>query len=476
MAYLSPDNPLAKLIVLLLWFLFLAWLFLLLWSVYSYRRDIAIVATLNRIVPQLANLLRIRRASDASGVEAQASVVDEHIAAAGVDVHSPLAEVLRLVYQSVTSGVEVNLPEAVRSAERRILRGDTLIKNFVNIFVIIGLLGTLVGLSDSVMALIAIKGAEGDVLDRLFSLLRSLKGAFAPSISGVLASIIGIILYSLAQRFGISPLLEEFRAAVLTRWYPHLKNAATPPVDNRGAIRELRVASDAWSGQVNKLTAAMHAGADNSSLLLGKIGELGSNIGQWARKLEQISAQAQSAAKSASDVVVLLSKRDEYIKLHESDLKEQRDDISRTIVEVRRLMSETSEHLSITAESIAGSAEVFRQTVSATLLEAGESLRGEVRNVQEVLQSQLEGMKRDAMAVINERGRTQGIEGPDKNYERLTAELASIRTVAEGIRSSIDGQSRIMQRFAQQVDGWQVNLVRRDAEGVSLWRRLFRGR
>ena len=104
----------------------------------------------------------------------------------------------------------LDIRELLAHTERSISGSDAARRSFLSVFLIVGLLGTLFGLADSILALLKLLQQNADAGSNLIALLGALKGAFAPSISGVLTSILGTVAYAVYQRDWFAPLAGGF--------------------------------------------------------------------------------------------------------------------------------------------------------------------------------------------------------------------------------------------------------------------------
>ncbi len=92
------------------------------------------------------------------------------------------------------------------SAERQLFRAFPFLQALLNLFVVVGLLGTLFGLAESLSSL---RAEDREQFGRLLTGLRS---AFAPSIWGVSASIVCGLLLAAYRAALLEPLLVELRS------------------------------------------------------------------------------------------------------------------------------------------------------------------------------------------------------------------------------------------------------------------------
>src|SRR5205814_1965510 len=131
-----------------------------------------------------------------------------------------VAHVETIFTAGITEG-RLDIAELLRHTEARLLAGDPARRYLLGVFIIIGLLGTLFGLADSMAAL---SGSVSDLGPRhgLLQVLKGLRSAFAPSIWGIFWSVISTLVFSVYHRSAVAPTIKLLREATLTQWVLHL--------------------------------------------------------------------------------------------------------------------------------------------------------------------------------------------------------------------------------------------------------------
>ncbi len=250
-SYFIPDNPIALAIVYVLLVLFAIWLISLAirWVVLTRRRK-QIVRCAD--VSILSDALRRRLALNNSDKPSELQAFREQANTAFIDFcetkklkpKSAIARHLRAIFDAGINESRLEISPLVKNTSSYLLRASNLFHSVLSLFIIIGLLGTLAGLASTLGQLSQIS-PEGQAIrasssnqntappsvsespqeraaSGLNTLLKQLKSAFAPSIWGVLFTIVGVLLFGLFQQFSHTPLKDTLERHTLVDWVPAL--------------------------------------------------------------------------------------------------------------------------------------------------------------------------------------------------------------------------------------------------------------
>ncbi len=224
--YLKPDNQIALWIVYVLLGLFVFWLCLLLrrfWQHSRHRRQIKA----SEDVGVLRNAMS--RASEAplSLPEEGEEAFRDFLLARGFSAHNPISRHLRAIFDAGWNESQLDVRGLVKNTTDALFRGNVFHRSLLSIFIVLGLLGTLFGISDTLASLDTLLHSStelsNDALSKgLRQLLGTLKGAFAPSIWGVSLTVVGVLLFAVYLRFVAFPLGNLLERMTLTVWVPQL--------------------------------------------------------------------------------------------------------------------------------------------------------------------------------------------------------------------------------------------------------------
>lgn len=232
--YLVPDNPLAAFIVVILMALVTLWYgALIVWSVGLSRRqrelgrcsDVGSLHTGSRD-------LMVRSAASSGGTlialetEAQSIFLD-YCNGVRIKPDGVIAQHIKAIFDAGWKGSRLDIAELNKHSIARLYRTHELLRSVLAVFIIVGLLGTLIGLSSSLAQLspLTIGGSvqsATQLSQGLNQLLRELKSAFAPSIWGVMLTFICVLVLSSYVHIKALPIRNKLESLTLTVWVPQL--------------------------------------------------------------------------------------------------------------------------------------------------------------------------------------------------------------------------------------------------------------
>jgi hypothetical protein len=240
--YLKPENVIAQWVVYLLAALFVFWLGSLLWSL---RRHLHFFKEIKSC--QDVRSLRDRITTQNDGTDDRSSLTE---ARTGRDAFqsfeslnrlqkdSPIVRHLRAIFDAGRTEGQLDVASLIRNTTAEIFRLNSLHRSLLSIFIVMGLLGTLFGLADTMSSLDALlRGTaqlnNATLSQSLQSLLGTLKSAFAPSIWGVSLTVVGVLLFAIYMRAIILPLSGLLERTTLTIWVPQLMPTASQRLQER---------------------------------------------------------------------------------------------------------------------------------------------------------------------------------------------------------------------------------------------------
>jgi len=399
--YFRPENPIALAIVCILWCVFVIWLFSLVHGGARIHRYGRTIRTLIRATPDLVAARLQRQVRRSQGLKTDTTPSDEFRAHLPPEVvhDDPLAIHLENIYAAGCSESRLDIGELLLHTERMISQGDNARLHFLSIFLIIGLLGTLFGLADSILALLLLLKQSADVGSNLVALLSSLKGAFAPSISGVLTSIIGTGVYAFYNRVYVSPLIGQLREATINFWVPELYpttgqiaaeaaqrslDAAVKVTESSEHIREdteklastLRTAvgdTQNYAEAIDKLSVAIRAATEPATAALAglavQLARFDEAMSRWAQfestlkaLHEELTANQKLLAARSAEIGALIGSQTERLGAMSSGLENTHRE---ALAEVRDAYKALSERMSSLQVPFTNTAEqVLNQTLT----------------------------------------------------------------------------------------------------------------
>ena len=162
-----------------------------------------------------------------------------------LDKRSPITKHLKAIFVAGWDESRLEVGELINHTTSELFKWNNLFRSMLAVFIVIGLLGTLFGLADSLTGLspalresVASESTiENDekraanqpptengkkMVQALSELLGKMKGALAPSIWGIIFTIIGVILYGIYLQLACHPVKSILERSTLTVWIPKL--------------------------------------------------------------------------------------------------------------------------------------------------------------------------------------------------------------------------------------------------------------
>ena len=244
--YLFPANLIALVIVICLLCFFIAWLVgLITYWIKLSRKKIQIEN--NQDIQSLVTA-RQERDSGRDNNEAETAanqVFQDFCAERSLSENSFISKHLKAIFLAGWNESRLEVSELINHTTSNLFRWNSLFRSVLAIFIVIGLLGTLFGLTDSLVELSRALKASAEVqtptenvetstpvdadsensrqmTDALSDLMDDIKGAFAPSIVGVFFTVLGVIIYGIFLRFACHPVKSTLEQSTLTVWVPRL--------------------------------------------------------------------------------------------------------------------------------------------------------------------------------------------------------------------------------------------------------------
>ncbi|MEN3332424.1 MAG: hypothetical protein V7641_1789 [Blastocatellia bacterium] len=292
--YLQPDNPIAKTIVAALIIIFLFWLVALAYSgirLMWQQRQMQHCADVKILKRMLLHTPGKEKAADEtlSAIPADREANREFqkfCDAKSIKEGSLVARHLRTIFDAGLTGGHLEVGELIKHTTNELFRRNGSLRSVLATFIVLGLLGTLFGLADSLSQLSPIAPAGSaqsntELSLGLSHLLSQLKSAFAPSICGIAFTILGLILFTAYLQFACAPIRNTLESLTLSVWVPQLFPTTTKRLqetlqisqqqltENMVAAQEVAVFAKSIQSEVGDLNQSFQA-ANKSLRLLAK--------------------------------------------------------------------------------------------------------------------------------------------------------------------------------------------------------------
>lgn len=194
----------------------------------------------------------------------------------GVKKKTPLYLHLEAIYTAGITESTLDIKTLLNNTANRLTVSNSWLRSILSLFIILGLLGTLLGLAESLshLSTISLGGAEfsnESLKTGLEVLLGKLGSAFAPSIWGVFLTFLGIMIFATYLRWSTYPVLKSLEYETLTNWVPVLM-----PSPSQRVYEKLRL-TERTARNVEELVKTVET---NTGALARNIEAAGSALGE----------------------------------------------------------------------------------------------------------------------------------------------------------------------------------------------------
>ena len=295
--YLSPTNPIASGIVTLLQYSFSIWCVgLIVYGIWLFikSKQIKKIQSIQPLVTarQERNL---GREDNEAEIDAD-NVFHEFCEEQSLDEGSPITKHLKAIFLAGWDENRLEVGELINHTTSNLFRWNSLFRSVLAVFIVIGLLGTLFGLTDSLTELSpALKESNANetttenserMTQALSVLMDEIKGAFAPSIWGIIFTIAGVILYGIYLQIACHPVKSTLERLTLTIWISQLY-----PTTPQKLIQTL-----------HQSESQMRKGFETAAQFSESVGTVQSNISEFNESLTQASTITQPLSDSVTQI------------------------------------------------------------------------------------------------------------------------------------------------------------------------------
>ena len=314
--YLFPENPIAFGIIAFLIGFFSVW-FIGLIRYWRWLRAERKQIENNQNIQPLAAVRQKRDPehensnSNAGAEEAFHEFCEER----SLDKRSPITKHLQAIFLAGWEESRLEVGELINHTTSILFRWNNLFRSVLAVFIVIGLLGTLFGLADSLTKLspalkesmaneASIEKNEASTANEtstknsekmtqaLGGLLDKMKGALAPSIWGIIFTIVGVIFFGIYQQ-ACHPVKSTLERLTLTVWVPQLYPTTSQKLSQTLQQSESQI-------QKGFETAAQFS--ESVKKVHGNIDEFNESLTQASAITQPLSDSVLQINKAASDI------------------------------------------------------------------------------------------------------------------------------------------------------------------------------
>ena len=308
--YLFPKNPIAFGIIAFLIGFFFVWCI----GLIRYWRWLRSERKQTENNENIQSLVAARQKRDPERENSDSKTVTEDVfrkfcEERSLGKRSPITKHLQAIFLAGWEGSRLEVSELINHTTSNLFRWNSLFRSVLAVFIVIGLLGTLFGLADSLIKLSpALKASMANevsiqkneesnanetstenskqMTQALGGLLDKMKGALAPSIWGIIFTIVGVIFYGFYLQYACHPVKSTLEQLTLTIWVPQLY-----PTTSQKLVQTLQQSE-----------SQMRQGFETAAQFSEAVGAVQSNISEFNESLAQASAITQPLSDSVTQI------------------------------------------------------------------------------------------------------------------------------------------------------------------------------
>lgn len=405
--------------------------------------------------------------------------------------NEPIFEHLRAIYDAGLKSSRLDADLLVKNTIDKICKEVDTIKSLISVFLVIGILGTLVGLALSIGAFngdsFIVNAQTSNTAQELSKLFGNLKGAFAPSMWGVFSTIVFVIAYTLLIQEEINNLTDLLTITTIKLWLPTLyptdfqkgENTMLQLKDtiqnadqiNTGANELINNLSEANSTviSINKVAEAINNSVEKFDKGSESIGQLEESVNNLYKMIDKNNVQYKTFITHMIESSDELRNKSHNAFLEEAKVikenfnlqKGQLEKVINTLAVYDKKMFQENTLLN---ENITNSiAEHSKSMQDAQLLikELKERNKEVIKNISEPLNEQLATMSEQLRQELQDM--TNQIKDTQKALNRINnpLEIAGEK-IGKMLKNMIDDNQAIMSKFYSKegvLDKEQIDLL-----------------
>ena len=316
--YLSPTNPIASVIVTILQCSFFVWCSgLIAYWIWLFLKKEQIKKNQNIQPLVTARHERdIGREDNESETDAEKVFQEfckksflERFPIPFLSKPSSITKHLKAIFLAGWDESRLEVSELINHTTSNLFRLNSLFRSVLAVFIVIGLLGTLFGLTDSLVKLspalrvsaetrTPTENGEADtaaeanrenskkMTEALSNLMVDIKGAFAPSLWGIIFTIAGVIFYGIHLQIACHPVKSILEQSTLIVWVPQLY-----PTTSQKLIQTLQESE-----------AQMRSGYQTAVRIDELVETVQTNVNEFNTSLTQAKSITQPLSESGKEI------------------------------------------------------------------------------------------------------------------------------------------------------------------------------
>jgi chromosome segregation ATPase len=456
MSILFPPDLASQLVLTFLAGAVLYWVLTLGRTWVRVRRERKAVDRLSR--PEAVEAMREYRQSAGPGgsTEDFLDYVGEQVPVSSSRV---TAEHVTSILEAGLSGARLEVRQRLSSTAGRIFQKNSQLKAVLSVFIVIGLLGTLYGLAEALGTLSA-----NDLLNFspsvVGTLLGRLKTALAPSIWGVLVTVIGVLIYGYYINAVCQPVKMDLEQATLEHWVPALyptesqqaketlEEAHQQLEENVEAAERVAQFAERVDGDLQNFDKRIRSAGELLSRVESSLEDLAgtsesfqeamAGVENFQDQLASTLGRIESGQKSVASLLEKLESRDEAFDERLGDLRELKEAWQSHLVKTQKQLQSVTEATQSALTRLEERNEEMVEEVAEPVAERLEALTSQLSNVDESMHSGLQ----DVEGSLNRL--RDPVEGSAERIERIADTFSeSLQSAVSGVRGEFERQNDV---------------------------------
>lgn len=392
-----------------------------------------------------------------------------------------LFEHIRAIYAAGIKSSRLDADLLVKNSIDKIFSGVDFLKTSISLFLVIGILGTLVGLAISIGGfnganfIMTGQASTSATATELSSLFGNLRGAFAPSMWGVFFTISFVFIYSwFIQEQCINRLTEKLTINTIRHWLPILYPTDFQRSDN--SIAKLNTTIKNAEG-INKGVVDLQDNLDKSNATVKALSDMSDSIQRAARDFElsatkitdiqklydELRASNTAFNASLKDLVTaskedMKESYDAYLK-QGNDLQDKINALAYVMKEQNGVLGTVSEQLTSYNDTLLKNVNQIINAAQSTVNAADKLMKENAEHTHQALDTmQHSAQTLKESAVANSKIKDDLIHGMSDPMKKAAEEskkaiIAQLNDVAKSLRN-IDGNwSKSVEKINELLNG-----------------------
>ncbi len=363
--------------------------------------------------------------------------------------NEPIFEHIKAIYDAGRKSSRLDADLLVKNTIDKICTNVDTIKSCISVFLVIGILGTLIGLGLSIGSFngdsFIINAQANNTAKELSKLFGNLRGAFAPSMWGVFLTILFVILYTVViQERCINKLTDRLTTNTIKVWLPALYPTDFQKGENTMVqLKETINNADKINEGVNNLESNLH----NANSTINALCEVSDALNQSVTNFNEGSNKVLELKNSIAELSAQIT----------STNQNYQEWLNNAVAQVSKFQTESRESLQQQASAV----QEHFDTQNAQLNSVVQSLKlydDHAFRVQAILNSKLmESIQGSKQAVSDMQGATEQLEKRNAEVvavisDKLSKDLQAISEQLKHINNPLEQASMEIQRMFKNIN------------------------